>query len=312
MTGRRRQLKILGLISLFLLSAGSVCASRSEPGYPAESRRSFLYGHVRVNYYEFGQGEPVIFLHGFGGAAYTWRHLAPSLQKNWRVFLMDLKGFGLSARPRDDRYSVHDQADLIKAFIAQQNLEKVTLVGHSYGGAVALLTYFKIKEPEARIKSLILLDSAVYPRSMPKFIKLLRFPVINRLLVKITPTGLAVRAVLRRAFYDDGKINPEMIDSYTYFNQLPGSDYVLRKTAEQLIPPDLDEIIRQLRQIKVPVLLIWGWDDDIIPLSYGFQLHRDIPRSRLVSLKQCGHIPPEEKPEETLAEIKKFLESLPD
>lgn len=312
MTGRWRELEILSLISLFLLSACSVCASRSEPGYPAEFRKSFLFGQVRLNYYEFGQGDPLIFLHGFGGAAYTWRHLAPSLQKGYRVFLMDLKGFGLSARPRDHRYSPHDQADIIKAFIEQQNLERVTLVGHSYGGAVALLTYFKLKEPTARIKSLILLDSAVYPRSMPKFIKVLRFPGINRLLVKITPTGLAVRMVLRKAFYDDGKISPEMINAYTYYNQLPGSDYVVRKTAEQIIPPDLEEIIRNLRQIAVPVLLLWGWDDDIIPLSYGFQLHRDIPGSRLVTLKHCGHLPPEEKPEETLTAIKKFLESLPD
>ncbi len=303
---------ILTLLLSVLLSCSPTRLPSAAPEYLTQARKNFFHGQVRINYYEFGKGEPIVLLHGFGGAAYTWRHLVPALQKDRRVILIDLKGFGLSERPQDDKYSPHDQADIVKSFIEQKNLEKVTLAGHSFGGGVALLTYFKANQNKTRIKSLILLNSPVYPRSMPKFIKVLRIPLINVLLAKVTPARLAVRHVLKKAFYDDDKISPEIINAYTYYNQLPGSDYVLRKTAQQIIPPDIEAVIRKLPQIRVPVLLIWGWDDEIIPLAYGLKLHGDIPGSVLVSLKGCGHLPPEERPEETLAEINRFLKSLPD
>ncbi len=299
-----------GLILPLLISACLASPTRLDQAYLPEMRKNFFYESVRLNYYEFGQGEPMLFLHGFGGASYTWRQVYPAFTRDHQVFLVDLKGFGLSERPHDDKYSVNDQAEIIKSFIVEKNLENLTLVGHSLGGAVALLTYIKVNNVKPRIKSLILIDTACYPESLPPFIKILRIPVISALLSKITPTRLAVSKVLMKSFYDDDKITDEIFSSYLFFNQLPGSDYAARKTAEQIIPPDAEEIIQKLPKISVPVLLLWGYDDEIIPLAYGLKLHHDIPGSRLVSLKQCGHIPPEEKPDETVNEMAKFLNAL--
>lgn len=309
MPGKCRPLLLLGLLAVLwrLCSPGPAWA---QEAFLPDLRKHFLHGGVRLNYYEFGQGEPLIFLHGFGGASYTWRHLYPALQQDHRVFLMDLKGFGLSARPRDGKYSPWDQAALVASFIEQNRLEEATLIGHSFGGAVALLSYFKVSGMNpSRIKALILIDSAGYPESLPPFLKILRIPVLSSLLSKIIPTRLAVARVLKKSFYDEDKISEEIFQTYLFYNRLPGSAYVAVTTAQQLIPLDIEDMIRRLREIRVPVLLIWGYEDEIIPLAYGFKLHRAIPGSQMVTLKRCGHIPPEEKPGESLAEIAKFLKS---
>lgn len=305
------------LRSIFLFSLLPVLASSCSPllhgaerAYLPDLRKSFFHGSVRINYYEFGRGKPLIFLHGFGGASYTWRHIYPALKQDHHIFLIDLKGFGLSERPRDGQYTPRDQAEIVASFLEEKNLKSVTLVGHSFGGAVALLTYFMANHKKPRIKSLILVDSAGYPESLPNFIKILRIPLLNILLPKIVPARLAVARVLIKSFYDDDKITDDMFLAYTYYNRLPGSDYAARKTAEQIVPENIDEVIRKFPDITVPVLLIWGYEDEIIPLAYGFKLHRAIPGSQMVSLKQCGHIPPEEKPRETGAAISAFLQSL--
>jgi pimeloyl-ACP methyl ester carboxylesterase len=222
--------------------------------------------------------------------------------------LIDLKGFGLSDRPRDGRYSVNDQAEIIKSFILQKNLENITIVGHSLGGAVALFTYFKVNP---RIKALVLLNCATYPESMPRFLKVLRIPIINNFFSALIPTRLAVKKILKKSFYNDAKITEELVSAYTFYSSLPGSGYVSRRTAEQIVPDNIFELLQRLREITAPVFLLWGYDDEVIPLAYGLKLLHAIPGSRLVSLRQCGHIPPEEKPSDTVAEMGRFLESLP-
>jgi pimeloyl-ACP methyl ester carboxylesterase len=69
----------------------------------------------------------------------------------------------------------------------------------------------------------------------------------------------------------------------------------------------IDKLIPRFQEIAVPVLLVWGYDDDIIPLACGLRLHHDIPGSQWVSIKKCGHITQEEKPSETVMEISRFL-----
>ncbi len=90
-------------------------AASLEPSLGAQ--QIFDYHGVKINYYEAGQGPPVILLHGFGACAYSWRFLAPELAKDHRVFTIDLKGYGLSDKPEDGKYAVSDQADLVAAFI---------------------------------------------------------------------------------------------------------------------------------------------------------------------------------------------------
>ena len=87
---------------------------------------------------ESGDGPPLILLHGLGGSLFTWRHVVATLARLHHVIALDLKGFGQSDKPFDEHYSAADQAALVSAFIRKRGLRGVILVGHSFGGVVAL------------------------------------------------------------------------------------------------------------------------------------------------------------------------------
>ena len=114
---------------------------------------------------------------------YTWRHILPYFSKAYRVIAIDLKGHGLSDKPRDNNYSVADQSEIIYEFIKVHNLDNVTLVGNSMGGAVSIITYLiECEHGTHHISKLVLIDSASYKQRLPDFISILTVPIINKLL----------------------------------------------------------------------------------------------------------------------------------
>ena len=132
---------------------------------------------VDLHYEVYGTGRPLLMLHGFGGSSFTWRHLIEPFSKTHQLILIDLKGFGRSPKPSDNRYGVQNHADLIYDFILRKDLRNLTLVGHSLGGAVALLTAIKLlDEKKGRLQSLILVDTAAFRQDLPAFIDILRMP----------------------------------------------------------------------------------------------------------------------------------------
>ncbi|MFN2515833.1 MAG: alpha/beta fold hydrolase, partial [Pyrinomonadaceae bacterium] len=87
----------------------------------------------------------------------------------------------------------------------------------------------------------------------------------------------------------------------------PGGRYALLQTAKGVIPKDINSIIAKYPSISVPTLILWGLNDKVIPLKIGEMLHAAIPGSRLETINECGHVPQEEKPAETICHISKFL-----
>jgi len=271
-------------------------------------RKVFDYQGIKINYYEAGQGPPVILLHGFGGCTYTWRYLAPELAKDHRVFAIDLKGYGLSDKPADGKYAVADQADMVAAFIRSQDLHDLVIMGHSMGGAVTLMTYFQVREEApARIKKLVLIDSAGYPQKMPWFIRFAKMPVIGSVGGRLLSPRFATMMVLRKSYYNKDKITDEQIDTYAYYGSLPGSREAVTQTAKQIVPEDIEALTARYKTISVPVLIVWGEDDEVVPLSVGENFKRDIPNSELAVLPHCGHIPLEEDAGETNRTVAAFL-----
>jgi pimeloyl-ACP methyl ester carboxylesterase len=113
---------------------------------------------------EAGEGPPLILLHGLGGSLFTWRHIVAALARGHRVIALDLKGFGHSDKPFDDHYSAVDQAALVSAFIRKRGLRGVALVGHSFGGVVALRTARDFSSESGVIRRLVVMDT---PRHRP-------------------------------------------------------------------------------------------------------------------------------------------------
>ena len=278
-------------------------AAGLQPGKPR-----FEYRGTSINYEDQGQGQPLILLHGFGASTYSWRHVMPHFSRSYRVIAIDLKGFGLSDKPLDDDYTVRDQSRIISEFIRVHHLENVILAGHSLGGAVSLLTYLMQSDHDThRISKLILLDTASYKQDLPAFISILRVPVLNELSLLLTSSNFKSRMILRQAFFDHSKITEEMVTTYGSYLSLPGASQALIKTANQILPSDLEEISGRYKGIAVPVLLIWGEKDEIVPLEVGRRLAGNIPHAELVVVPNCGHVPQEECPNQTIEAMESFL-----
>jgi pimeloyl-ACP methyl ester carboxylesterase len=265
---------------------------------------------LNLHFSDRGKGKTLLFLHGFGANSYTWTKVSDTLSQNHRVILLDLKGHGASPKPNDNAYSLHDQAELVTAFIMENGLEDLTLIGHSLGGGIALLVALKLdsKVPNP-ISSLILVDTVAYSQPLPAFIKILRVPILAQLLACLVPNRLQALQVLRLAYHDNDKITNDTIDAYSAPLALPGAHHALIETAKQIIPQDIEDISSRYGTIRIPTLLLWGEHDRIVPLEIGERLHGAISNSDLVVIDDAGHIPHEEAPAVTLQAIQKFLQA---
>ncbi|MFN2516502.1 MAG: alpha/beta fold hydrolase [Pyrinomonadaceae bacterium] len=262
---------------------------------------------IKLNKEVYGNGDPILCLHGLGGNIYTWRHFIASLSRNNKLILVDLKGFGGSPKPYDTNYSIEDHADEIYKIILRDDLTKLTLVGNSLGGGIALLLAIRLSEQEpARFSKLVLIASGGNEEYIPRYLKLLR-SALGSVIVYLSPSKLAAKFVLRACFYDRKKITKEQVNAYAGPIASPGGRHALFQTAKQCIPPNIDEILAKLKTVTAPTLILSGREDRVIPVQVAELLHRAIPNSSLEFIEQCGHIPQEEKPEETIAKISKFL-----
>ena len=127
-------------------------------------------------------------------------------------------------------------------------------------------------------------------------------------MIYLPPGKAAARFVLRASYFDPKHVSNEQINAYALPLASPGGRQAFLQTAKQCIPPNINEIIPRLKNITAPTLILWGRQDRVIPLKVGELLHQAIPNSTLEVLDQCGHIPHEEKPDETIASIARFLQ----
>ncbi len=292
------------MVAVFVALLAGACGSL--PSSPDRSERS---APVRLHFSDTGKGEPVLLLHGLGASSYAWRYVIPRLARKHRVIALDLKGYGLSDKPRDGKYSLFDQAELVDRFIDRHDLKQLTLVGHSFGGGVALaLALRDRKRRHPRLKKLILIDSISYKQDIPWGIALMRTPILSDLGISLIPAETQARLALQFAYKDDSKIPPEAAREYAKQLSTPGGKYALLRTAAQLVPENIEQFTRQYHQLDLQTLLIWCRNDGIVPVEYGRRLYRNLPNARMHILPECIHLPQEELPELTSDLMTRFLD----
>lgn len=312
MAGRHR---IFGLVVAAALCAGlcaglGACASLPEPSGVRSyySQIDTPAGPVGVYVREQGYGPAMLLLHGFGASTYTWRDVQPALARHYRTIAIDFKGFGRSDKPFDRRYSLFDQADLVERFIEKHKLSNLTLVGHSYGGGVALaLAVNYARSGSSRISRLILMDPLAYRQDLPLALKVLQVPVLSHLGITVIPPEINTRAALNYAYYDDSKVTWEAVREYAWPLYSIDGKFAAIRAAEQIVPPQIDSYTKRYPSIAVPTLIVWCRHDKIVPVVNGWRLKRAIAGSRLTIIKECGHAPQEETPAQTLRAMRVFL-----
>jgi pimeloyl-ACP methyl ester carboxylesterase len=257
---------------------------------------------------EYGDGDrPIMLLHGFGATSYTWRSWIGGLAKKHKVWSVELKGHGSAPAPPDDLYSVHDHADLIRRLIVQKDLRELTLVGHSMGGGIALLVALLLLEEE-RLERLVLVASAAFPQRLPPFISLASRGTLSEWGFRICPKRPLIRRVLRSIVFDAESVTDTQVAAYAETLYSPAHRTALIKTAVRIIPPDLAELTKRFPEIELPTLLLWGDHDWVVPLTVAERLLAALPKARLEVMENCGHVPPEEFPKESLEVVLRFLE----
>lgn len=264
---------------------------------------------VSIHSKKTGNGKRnIILLHGFGASINTWDDLNLNVDTNQiTIHAIDLKGFGLSSKFKDNKYSLNDQANIIIQYIKKNQLTDISLIGHSYGGGVALLVILDLlKENNNSIKNLVLIDCAAYSDNIPFFIKYLRTPILNSLLF-LTGKKYRAKFTLKRLFYDKSKITKKIIDRYVASFSQSGIRYSFVRAAKQIVPDDYLNTISKYTTIKIPTLIIWGKEDMAISVKIGERLNQQIQNSKIEIIDNCGHIPQEEKPEFTSELITKFI-----
>jgi pimeloyl-ACP methyl ester carboxylesterase len=265
-------------------------------------------GKLRLAVIDKGQGRPILLLHGFATSSYTWRAVIPGLSQHHRVIALDLRGFGASDKPIDDHYSIQDQTEAVEAFIVQENLRDLTVIGHSFGGGITLSLALKAaEERQPRIRNIVLVDTIAYRQPMPVFFKLLQVPMVGEVSMTLVPPEVQAAQGLRLAYFDADKISSQDVAEYANTLYSPAAKHALTKTIEKIIPDNIDEIADRYKTIRVPALILWCDRDKVVPIRLGRRLRSEMPTSELTVFAECGHMPQEEKPLDTLGAIEAFL-----
>jgi pimeloyl-ACP methyl ester carboxylesterase len=266
--------------------------------------------HVETSGLDAGPGvDTFLLIHGYGASTFTWRYWAPRLAERGQVVMLDMKGFGRAPKPDDGRYGPEHQAELVLRLIAERDLRDLTLVGHSLGGGVALLTAFGLLDRDAeRLRRLVVVAGAAYDQKLPPFVKLSDHPRLSSLLFRALGPKLVVRVVLQSIVYDRATVDADQVRGYA--GPLASADAVraLIASARQIFPEGLERMTARYPELTVPSLIIWGRHDRVVPLWVGERLARDLPNARLHVLDRCGHLPAEELPDASWSLLEAFLD----
>lgn len=259
----------------------------------AHSRYITVNG-MRLHYYEQGpEAAPtVVLVHGLGGHAEDWRNLRPwILGANRRIYMLDLPGYGRSEWPKNFSYSISDEANTVVAFMDALGLKHVDLGGWSMGGWITQV--IAIQHPD-RIKRLMLFDSAgLYER--PQWNTDLFMPTsaqeLDRLDALLMPHPPPVPGFIAR-------------DILRYSHE---HAWIIRRALDSMLTGK-DTTDKQLPDLRMPVLIVWGAEDHITPVALGQKMHQLIPQSEFDVIQGCGHLAPVQCAEQMGSAVTKFLQ----
>lgn len=251
---------------------------------------------ARVHFQEFGDAtKPTILLiHGYTASLYVWKTVAPMLaDEGFHVVALDLLGFGYSEKPSWFDYSIASQSRMVARFMNRLGIGRATIVGSSYGGAVAATLALDYAE---RVEKLVLVDAVSNDnlKNHP-ILKLASIPGIGE---AITPFLVdsrmfqrhRMRSTLAKANHD--LITIDRVEAILRPLSAADAHHSLLATSRAW---DAERIEEDAHLINQPTLIVWGENDIVIPVEDGHRLHESILNSRLVVLRNCGHVPQEEK-----------------
>lgn len=284
-------------------------ARRPTPGehLEAELEHLSLHGH-RVAFRLKGQGDTLLMIHGIAGDSRTWDEPMNRLAGSYRVLAPDLPGHGESEKPRGD-YSLGAHACFLRDLLRSLGIARATVVGHSLGGGIAMQLAYQ--HPEC-VDRMVLVASGGLGPDVSALLRLLSLPGAELVLSLLVPQfvlerGNAVRAWLR----DRGVRAPRFAEMWQAYASL--ADMESRKAFMRELRSVVDhegQIVSardRLHLAELPVLIVWGDRDPIIPVAHGRSAHEAIRGSRLEIFEGAQHFPHAEQPDRFAEAVAEFL-----
>jgi pimeloyl-ACP methyl ester carboxylesterase len=253
-----------------------------------------------------GDPVPIVLVHGTSSSLQTWDGWARALRDQRRVIRFDLPGFGLTGPDPHDDYSMAHYVRFVGALLDQLQVQRFVIGGNSLGGEVAWATAHAFPQ---RVDRLILVDAAGYrfeSESVPLGFRIARIPWLAGLMPHLLPPG-TIEKSLRDVYGDPSRVTPELVQLYTDMTLRAGNRRALGiRMAERDSGHE-----RDIRDLALPTLIIWGGRDRLIPPAYGRRFAADIAGAKLVVFDGLGHVPQEEDPVATVAAVRDFLQLPP-
>jgi pimeloyl-ACP methyl ester carboxylesterase len=229
-------------------------------------------GGYRIHYYEGGEGPPLVFVHGLGAESLNWVPAMLDMRGQLHVYALDLLGHGESQKP-DIAYSIEQQSEMLRQFLATQNIRSADVVGVSMGGWVALK--LAIEHPEV-VNRLVVADAAGLKFQTNITVKnfLPATPEeFNAFMAMLTPRQYSAPYPVRRDF----------------LNQVKEHAWITRRIFDSFLTYQ-DALDGKLGAVRSPALVIWGKQEKLIPLSVGEEMKQQLPNASLLVCADSGHL----------------------
>jgi pimeloyl-ACP methyl ester carboxylesterase len=270
-----------------------------------------LHGH-RVSYKTAGDGDQLlVLLHGITSTSDAWRQVMPPLAERYTVVAPDLIGHGRSAKPRGD-YSLGAYAAGVRDLLAILGFERGTVVGHSFGGGIAMQFAYLFPEYCQRMA---LISSGGLGREVHALLRAATLPGSEWVLPLIARewpvrAGGAVSAVAAKLGIEAGPDLAEFARGYASLTEEGASDAFIH-TMRSVIDHEgqrVSALDRLYLADQLPTLIVWGDSDPVIPVEHGRNAHRIVEHSRYVELPGSGHWPMLDAPDRIVRELTSFME----
>ena len=276
-------------------------------------RELSLHGH-RIAYRTAGSGPVLVLIHGIAGSSATWDEVVPVLADRYCVVAPDLLGHGESAKPRGD-YSLGGYASGVRDLLGALGYERASVVGHSLGGGVAM--QFAYQFPE-RCERLVLVSSGGLGPEVHPILRAAALPGAEWVLPLLCAAGVrdAVEGVARFLARVGLRAAPDLEEMWRGFCSLADADARLAfvhtlRTIIDVSGQRVSAADRLYLAAEVPVLLVWGEQDPMIPVAHARVAHQVIPGSRLAIFPAAGHFPHRDEPRRFVEVLLDFLQSTP-
>jgi pimeloyl-ACP methyl ester carboxylesterase len=301
---------VLATAGWFLLQRPDIPYATLEQRYGyADSRYMDLPGGLRAHYRDLGpRGAPAIVLvHGFSASTHAWDAWARALAGDYRVVVLDLPGHGLTRAPEGYAAGRDGFGAVVDEVTGRLGLIRFTLGGNSMGGGVA---WAYALDHADKVERLVLVDAAGWPMTRKggaSIFAIMRDPLGRALLRDIDARPLVAQG-LRAAYLDPKLVTPALVDRYADLARAPGHRDILLGLQTG---PRREATAADLSRIHVPTLVMFGQEDRLIPAADGRKFHKAIPGATLILYPGVGHVPMEQIPDRSAADLKAWLSAHP-